>query len=290
MIAKASQRRVVVGACQVAPKNDLSASKKEPACRPMSTAKQTKDLLDQVRRLLDEESRAAVEPVLRNILEVAKPKTVTQVEYRHDPADEAKFDAMRAALDSKDEEILKLRIKLRTAQADNESWRESFSRNERRRAADKAQIDRLRSALVSKDEEIRELRRKHSAAEAAERAWESSSSLKEVLKTANKKSRAFRECIIKAMYLVEPQPEPRQKKDILATLLILGNLVLVEYLTVLESCAGVDAEELHRIVDEESVETLARVAQRIRATAGIDVDLKIRVHRTPSGFPKPAHG
>jgi hypothetical protein len=71
----------------------------------MSTTKETKTLLQEVRMHLDEESHAKIEPILRGILDAAKPKTITEVVYRHDPEDTAQIEALGATIVSKDDLI-----------------------------------------------------------------------------------------------------------------------------------------------------------------------------------------
>ncbi|HVA46447.1 MAG TPA: hypothetical protein VNH11_08745 [Pirellulales bacterium] len=78
----------------------------------MSATKEIKTLLQELRQQLDEESQAKVEPVLRAILESAKPRTVTEVEYRSDPKDKAEIESLRTALASKDEAMRKLQARL----------------------------------------------------------------------------------------------------------------------------------------------------------------------------------
>lgn len=78
----------------------------------MSTTKEVKALLQELRHELDDEHRAKVEPILRTILDAAKPKTVVEVEYHHDPKDAAEIESLRAVIASKEETIRKLRAKV----------------------------------------------------------------------------------------------------------------------------------------------------------------------------------
>ncbi|HEX5447278.1 MAG TPA: hypothetical protein VFW87_25910 [Pirellulales bacterium] len=96
----------------------------------MSATKEIKDLLQQARQELDDESRTRIEPILRLILEHAKPKTVTQVEYRSDPLDKAALETLRKEIDAKDNAIRTLQFKLTSAQL-----RQGMSLDELREAA-----------------------------------------------------------------------------------------------------------------------------------------------------------
>lgn len=74
----------------------------------MSTTKEVKALLEELRHQLDPELVPYLEPTLRKILDAAKPKTITEVEYRSDPNDRAEIESLRATIASKDEAIQKL--------------------------------------------------------------------------------------------------------------------------------------------------------------------------------------
>lgn len=78
----------------------------------MSTTKEIKTLLEELRRQLDPELVPHVEPTLRKILDAAKPKTVTEVVCRSDPKDRAEIESLRAQLHAKDETIRNLHFKL----------------------------------------------------------------------------------------------------------------------------------------------------------------------------------
>lgn len=78
----------------------------------MSTTKEVKSLLEELRRQLDRDQAAYLEPVLRKILEAAKPKTIAEIHYRSDPNDEAEIKSLRATIAAKDEAIRKLQDKL----------------------------------------------------------------------------------------------------------------------------------------------------------------------------------
>jgi hypothetical protein len=103
----------------------------------MSTTKEIKQLLEQVRRRLDEESRAAVEPLLRGILEAAKPEVRTQVEYRADPKDKARIEALQAEIAEKERELEKLRSKQAVARREEAGWQKTKSVDELFQAVDK---------------------------------------------------------------------------------------------------------------------------------------------------------
>ena len=77
----------------------------------MNTTKEIKTLLEEVRLRLDEESRHKVEPILRGILDAAKPRTITEVQYRGDPKDQAQIEGLRATIASKDDLINALQSK-----------------------------------------------------------------------------------------------------------------------------------------------------------------------------------
>ncbi|HEV3342524.1 MAG TPA: hypothetical protein VG125_19285 [Pirellulales bacterium] len=78
----------------------------------MSATKEVKALLDELRRQLDPDLAPHLEPVLRQILDASKPKTITAVEYRPDPRDHAEIESLRATIHTKDETIHKLQNKL----------------------------------------------------------------------------------------------------------------------------------------------------------------------------------
>lgn len=78
----------------------------------MSTTKEVKALLDELRHQLDRDQAAYLEPMLRKILDAAKPKTITEIHYRSDPKDEAEIKSLRSTIASKDEAIRKLQSKL----------------------------------------------------------------------------------------------------------------------------------------------------------------------------------
>lgn len=78
----------------------------------MSATKEVKTLLQELRQQLEEETAAQVEPLLRAVLEAAKPRTVTEVEYRGDPKDKAEIESLKVALALKDEAIRKLQARL----------------------------------------------------------------------------------------------------------------------------------------------------------------------------------
>lgn len=80
----------------------------------MSTTKEIKSLLHELRLQLDDEAREPIEPVLRAILDAAKPRTITEVIYRSDPQDQAEIDKLRATIAAQAETIGKLRSKLST--------------------------------------------------------------------------------------------------------------------------------------------------------------------------------
>ncbi|HUY89028.1 MAG TPA: hypothetical protein VMV10_09860 [Pirellulales bacterium] len=82
----------------------------------MSATKQVKELLKQVRQQLDAEAQAKIEPILRQILEVTKPNTITEVVYRSDPNDQAAIAALQATISEKDDAIGKLRFKMASRQ------------------------------------------------------------------------------------------------------------------------------------------------------------------------------
>ncbi|HUY93590.1 MAG TPA: hypothetical protein VMV10_32990 [Pirellulales bacterium] len=82
----------------------------------MSATKEVKELLKQVRQQLDAETQAKIEPILRQILEVTKPKTITEVVYRSDPKDQAAIAALQATISEKDDAIGKLRFKMASQQ------------------------------------------------------------------------------------------------------------------------------------------------------------------------------
>jgi hypothetical protein len=253
----------------------------------MSTTKQTKELLDQVRRRLDKESRAAVEPILRSILDVAKPKTVTQVAYRHDPADEVQIDSLRAALVSKDEEIRKLRFKLASTQkeldrtiasSDDElqRLRSTLARRHNR------EVKVLRETIVSKEEQIRKLPARLASLEKP--PWPDGASVDELLMAVDKIANKYMQCIIKSMYVTRGNAaDVERKKEILLRSVVLGNVVLVSYLNALESCDKIDGKKLKRIVDDRSIEALQTIARDIHALAGIDIDLKLKLGSGNSG-------
>ncbi|HEX7449909.1 MAG TPA: hypothetical protein VF306_20280 [Pirellulales bacterium] len=78
----------------------------------MSTTKEVKALLEELRGKLEPDQAAYLEPMLRKILDAAKPRTVTEIHYRSDPKDEAEMKSLRATIASKDEAIRKLQAKL----------------------------------------------------------------------------------------------------------------------------------------------------------------------------------
>lgn len=78
----------------------------------MSATKEVKVLLEDLRRQLDPDQAAHLEPTLRKILEAAKPKTVSEVVYRSDPNDIKEIEALRAQLHAQDETVRSLRFKL----------------------------------------------------------------------------------------------------------------------------------------------------------------------------------
>ena len=78
----------------------------------MSTTKEVKALLDELRGKLETDQAAYLEPILRKILEAAKPKTITEVVCRSDPKDKEEIESLRSAVASKDGAIRKLQAKL----------------------------------------------------------------------------------------------------------------------------------------------------------------------------------
>lgn len=78
----------------------------------MSATKEVKIHLDELRAQLDPDQAAFLEPILRKILDAAKPKMVPQIEYRGDPRDKADIESLRATIHLKDEAIHKLQNKL----------------------------------------------------------------------------------------------------------------------------------------------------------------------------------
>ena len=103
----------------------------------MATTKRIKELLQQARRELDDESRAKIEPFLRGILEAAKPEIRTQVEYRSDPRDKAKIETLQATLAAQDDELRKLRSRLAGARWEETHWQQTRSVDEVLQAVDK---------------------------------------------------------------------------------------------------------------------------------------------------------
>ena len=78
----------------------------------MGATKEVKALLDELRGKLDKDQAAYLEPILRKILEAAKPKTVTHVEYRSDPKDKEEIESLRAEVRAKTETIRNLEFRL----------------------------------------------------------------------------------------------------------------------------------------------------------------------------------
>jgi hypothetical protein len=242
-----------------------------------STTKHTKELLDQVRRLLDNESRAVVEPVLRSILEIAKPKTITQVEFRADPADKAEIEKLHAVVVSKEEELRKLRFKLTSAREALRTATASAADELRKlrvtlTSEHKTEIQRLRARH---EEELRTLRVKLASVQFEQSGWRSFTSVDEILKVVDKKAKNFMQCIIKCMYVEGHPPDARQKKAILLRSVMLANVVLASYLKRLEACDAIEPKRLQEIINECSEEALQNVARAIYAEARIDVDLKL---------------
>ena len=103
----------------------------------MGTTKIIKELLQDLRRVLGDESRAAAEPILRRILEAAKPEIRTKIEYRSDPRDKARIESLEAKLAAQHDELEKLLSKLAATRWAEQHWRETKSVDEVLQAVDK---------------------------------------------------------------------------------------------------------------------------------------------------------
>ncbi|HET6882023.1 MAG TPA: hypothetical protein VFI31_17785 [Pirellulales bacterium] len=247
----------------------------------MNSVKETKELLGRVRRELDEELRAKVEPILREILDVAKPKTVTQIEYRHDPEDQAAIESLRAALLAQEEQASKLRFKAAAAedklrktiaaQGDElETLRSRLKKNY------KGEIASLRETIAEKEKQLRDLPRRLAKLQGPQ--LRPDATVDELLLVVDKMAHQYMQCIIKCICVARAGAKRRQKKQILLRLAVLANTVLATYLNQLESFDQVDGKKLKRIIDDNSVNALRKLADELRAELGVEVDLELNLN------------
>lgn len=244
----------------------------------MNSVKQTKELLEQVRRQLDEESRAMVEPILREILAVAKPKTVTQIEYRHEPEDQAAIESLRTALLGQEELASKLRFK--AARAEDElrrtiashaeelkNLRSLLTRNCQRETA------LLRETIATQEKQLSDLPRRLAKLQGPQ--LRPDATVDELLLVVDKMAHQYMQCIIKCICVARAGAKRRQNRQILVRPVVLANTVLATYLNQLESFDQVDAKKLKRIIEDNSVNALRKLAEELRAELGVEVDLEL---------------